>query len=80
MNYCKVFVYSGLKCCDEEMVEVEFLQCIWRGVGVASVWRFLRWLFRRASFLSRKNHDTIAGNCFFGQGLLQTSPTYLFDD
>lgn len=38
MNYCKVFVYSGLKCCGEEMVEVEFLQCIWRGVELASFW------------------------------------------
>ena len=41
MNYCKVFVYSGLKCCGEEMVEVEFLQCIWRGVESASFWFFV---------------------------------------
>lgn len=41
MNYCKVFVYSWLKCCGEEMVEVEFLQCIWRGVVSASFWFFV---------------------------------------
>ena len=67
MNYYKMVVYSRLKCCGEEMVEVEFLQCIWRGVWAASVWRFLRWLFRMVSFLSGKNRDTNAENCFSGK-------------
>lgn len=36
MNCCKVFVYSELKCCGKEMVEVEFLRCVWHGVELAS--------------------------------------------
>lgn len=35
MNCCKVFVYSGLKCCGEEMVEVEFYDVF----GMVWSWR-----------------------------------------